>query len=63
MTRKIPEENARQGRLGLPVLIVLGVSLLLAAVYLLGTGLWVQTSNELAQEPSAIERQSKDIEG
>ena len=32
MPKKLPEEQARQGRLGLPVLVVLAAALILAAV-------------------------------
>lgn len=63
MTRKISENEARQGRLGRPVLIVLSVSRLLAAIYLLGMGFWAQSSDDLSSERSSIDRQIGEIEG
>jgi hypothetical protein len=53
MTREIPENKARQGRLGLPILIVLIAGLLLAAVAWWGTeiyGVFIETEQTMDTE-------------
>lgn len=56
MNKELPEKKARQGRLGLPVLIVLVAGLILAAVAWWGAeiyGVFIET--EQTMDPESVE--------